>query len=188
MKIRIGQFTKNRTNNYLRTLLRTFGQDFKNKFEATFKVAYGVGDFTFVKNGVEYDQHLFVLFDTKIFPVQFIDWLEFIRDEEYYETDYVFDDITKGRLHMVVLRLPDSIQDCLHHFYQGRYSKMYDLEQIPHFFPEDTENKKIVIKDNDYKNEFVNHINEIFNSTVHPSEYEGELDFKPDIKDEMFNL
>jgi len=62
IKIQLGSVIMNKTAKFIKPVLRTYGQDFIKKMGAVFKLAYGIGDMYIQK---KYEQHLFILIDTK---------------------------------------------------------------------------------------------------------------------------
>ena len=124
---------------------------------------------------------------TKTFS-RFLDWIQY---QEYYVTDYVFDDITAGKKHMVVVKIPEEYRQAYVHFLNGSYSKMYTDYELTRFFMKDKYDALSVLKKKtEYLEEvFVNEVNERFNTEVSSHEIEGtELDFKPNYREEIFNF
>lgn len=187
MKIQIGQIYMNQTQKYLRPCLRHYGDTFRTKISQVCSVAWGIGDMILVRNGVKYEQELFVVFDTIVankFFVRFMDW---IRTQEYYQDDYVFDDIISGRLHMLILKIPDKFQGAIEKFKLGEYSKMYDVADINFLFGELEDSKRVIIRDHNYRMKFVDNLNDLYDTVILPNEFQGELDFSPKDENEIFN-
>lgn len=190
MKIQIGKIFLNKTTKYLTPCLAEYGLDFKNKLDAVTKLAIGIGDMVLVDKNVLLEKHIFILVDTKANPTSFINFLNYIKSQSYYEDDYVFDDVSKGRKHMIVISIPDKYTRTIHKFKENKYSEMYSEEEVEKLFA-NKPIKKVFIKDHNYKVEFVKEINSTYNMTgkhkLKVEEWDGELDFPIDLKEEIFN-
>lgn len=199
MKIQIGRvqlgkvenqaIIPNKTRKYLLPCLKEYGDEFMYLLNNVFKVAVGLGDII-VKNTYFQapERHLFILLDYTIATPFFISFLEFIRDKEYYEDDYVYGNIQKSKFHMVVIKFPEKYYDSFDTFKEGKYSKMFDKETIARLFnsKDNLEAPLVLIKDHNYNITFTNFLNSIFRTTLKPGEYEGELDLPPKEKEEEF--
>lgn len=187
MLIQVGTINMNNTWKLLVPVLKEYGEEFLNKFNNVFKVAAGLGDMLLIKNNIRYEKHIFVLMDTKICKKFFLDFINFIKDHESYEDDYCFDDIQTGHLHMVVLKIPVQHYRTLEKFKHSQFSSMYSTEQINNYFKNNPEISKILVKDNQYKFDFVKKLNYLYETTIQPNEYEGELELPIKQHREYFN-
>lgn len=190
MKIQVGtiEINKNKTWKYLLPCLKAYGQDFVDRINTVFKVAVGIGDMLLIKSGVRYEQHIFILVDMEKFPAfskKFINWL---RDQPMYEDDYAFDHIHEGKLQMLVIKLPEECYKPAEQFKRSHFSKMYTLSQIEKFFNKKPEIQKILIKDHNYRIEYAQELNQLFDTSIEPEELEGELEFPIRKSAEFFNL
>ncbi len=88
---------------------------------------------------------------------------------------------------MVIIKFPEKYYKAFQTFKTGEYSKMYDKETIDKFFEVHPKVKKVLVKDHNYRIIFVGKLNRMFGATVHPGEFDGELDFKPTPESEIFN-
>jgi len=177
----------NKTRKYLLPCLKEYGVEFTRRLENVMKVAVGIGDFVISNRKIkEYERHLFVLIDTSLAPKYFRDFIEWVRDHPVYEDDYVYGNVAKSKFHMVVIKFPEKYYESFEIFQSGRYSQMYSEETIEKFFNRYPE-RNVLIKDHNYKIVFVGKLNKIFNSTIKPEEYEGELDLPPSEREEKFN-
>jgi hypothetical protein len=175
IKIQLNQITLNKTKRFLSPCLKLYGTEFIKKISSIYKLAYGIGDM-YVNQ--EYQKHIFVLVDTERCTNFFVSFIEWIREQDYYEDDYSFDNLLVGHLHMVVIKLPDVID--FSNFLSGKYSKMYTNEEIISLLNDDE--KAIVIKDKNYKFKFVKRLNELFGTNVKESEIEPiEFEIPPHI-------
>jgi len=177
IKIQLGKVTMNKTARFVKPCLRCYGEDFVKKLSSVFKLAYGIGDMI-IDEKIEHQ--IFILVDTEKCTRQFIEVIDWLREQDYYENDYAVDHLLHGRLHMLVVKLPDNIID-LDLFLSGKYSKMYlDKEIIDSLSDDD---KAIVIKDNNYRIKFVKKVNEYFKTNLKLEELheEAELELPPNI-------
>lgn len=197
MKIQIGSvflndqnkpiLYQNKTSKYIVPILSSLGADFVTRYNSVYKMAVGIGDMLYTEEQCKFEQQLFLLLKTSIAPLHFIAFLMWIKEQDYYRDDYVFDDIQKTDLHMIVIKMPVAIGEGFDMFKQGMYSRMYPTSYIDRFFKDYPNVQKILIQDHEYKVEFVDSINKEFNSTVPADEWEGELDKPPTEKEEYFN-
>ena len=156
MKLQLDKITMNKTGRFLRPCLRKYGMEFTSKLAKVFKLAYGIGDILINKS---YEKHIFILCDTSKCTEFFEDFLEYFQSQDYYEDDYAADHILYGQYHMLVIKIPDEWLDKLPLFQEGKYSKMYSKEEIKELHEQD---RLVVIKDKNYRFEFVKKLNEQF--------------------------
>jgi hypothetical protein len=203
MKIQIGtvkldkvekqEILPNKTRRFLLPCLKEYGQEFLFRMNNVFKVAAGIGDMIIENNGVnKYEQHIFVLLDSTIASKYFEEFIIWIKEHHSYEDDYVFGDIQKSNLHMVVLRIPDKYQPSLEHFKRGKYSKMFSKDTIDTYFQATNSDRMILIRDHSYKIAFTRRVNKLFNMTgeyrLKPEDWEpDEYELPPTREDEIFN-
>lgn len=176
----------NKTRKYLLPCLKEYGRDFTSRLESVFKVAVGIGDVIVSNRGIKHEKHIFILVSSSIARDFFIDFLDWIREQDMYEDDYTFGNIQTSELHMIIIKLPIKFYDAFETFKLGSYSKMYSEKDIEELFNKKPQFKKVIVKSKDYKISFVKELNSIFNTNITPEEYDGELDLPPD-KNEIFN-
>lgn len=196
MKIQIGEIIMgkvgqklplhNKTLKYLTPCLKKYGIDFEQMYNSVFKIALGIGDIIIIDQEKKYEQHLFILLDTRLYPKNFIVFLDWIKEQEFYEDDYVYGDIKKSPCHMIVIKIPEEYTDSLDKFLEGKYSEMFSTQDIDELFYKHPDQVKVLKKDHNYKIRFVHTLNKLFVSTVIPDEYDGELDLPPNKQDEIF--
>jgi hypothetical protein len=176
VKIQLGQLTMNKTARFIKPCLKLYGEEFRKRISSVFKLAYGIGDMYINK---KYEKHIFILIDTFKCSKHFLSTLEWLQEQDCYEDDYAYDNLVHGRLHMIVIKLPEGID--LQLFLKGKYSKMYTDTEIISML--DDETKSIVIKDKNYKVTFVEKVNALFKSNLKVSDLtaETELDTPPNI-------
>ena len=177
---------RNRTFTYLTPCLIKYGNDFVQRYNLVFKVAIGLGDMMIIDEDRKYEQHLFILIDTRIKSKNFVTFLDWIREEHYYQDDYVYGDIKKSPLHMIVVKIPEEYTQSFEKFTSGKYSEMYTIEDIDTLFSKYPEAKLVLTKDRTYKVRFVRRLNRLYNTEVKPDEYIGELDLPLNKEEEYF--
>lgn len=187
MKIQINNIVLNKTKAYLAPCLKEYGEVFETKLNSVFKVAMGIGDIILIENGVNYEQHIFILIDNNIANSHFKQFIKWIRKQDMFEDDYAYDNVTNGQLHMVIIKLPESCYKPAQLFKKSQFSKMFSEEEVTKYFSNKPTEKAVLIKDNNYRIQYTKELNEIFNSTIKPEELEGELDFPIRKKNEIFN-
>lgn len=196
MKIQIGKIImgqvgqklpiQNKTLKYLTPCLKEYGLKFEEMYKSVFKIALGIGDMIIIDQDKKYEQHLFMLIDTRLFPKQFISFLEWVREESFYEDDYVYGNIRVSPCHMIIIKIPPKYTESLTKFNEGKYSEMFSETDIDKLFYKYPDQVKVFKKDNNYKITFVNKLNNMYNSTLPAKEYEGELELPPIKQEEVF--
>lgn len=196
--IRMTQFTdekpmyplQNKTKKYLTPILTEYGEEFKRRFNNVLKVAIGIGDVVVENCGYKHEKHLFILINTLIGNNNqfFLDFLTWIRHQStIYQDDYVFDNIQKSSLHMIVIKFPEKYYESFETFKIGEYSKMFDRATIDKFFDKLPTIKKVFIKDHEYKYYFVGKLNRLYSTNIDAKDYTGELELPITDKTEKFN-
>lgn len=196
MQIQIGQIImgkvgqdlplKNKTLRYLTPCLKEYGLIFEQMYRSVFKIALGIGDMIIIDQDKKYEQHLFMLIDTRLYPKQFISFLDWIREQVFYEDDYVYGNIKISPCHMIIVKIPEKYMESYDKFNQGKYSEMYPDANIDELFKKFPDSIKVLKKDRNYRIEFVATLNKLYNTSLRPSEYKGELELPPTKKGEFF--
>lgn len=196
MKIQLGKILMNKTVKYITPLLLNYGDEFLKEYNKLFKLAIGIGDIALTDRNIYFQKHIFILCDvtkTAITNTQYKNsssfylFLDYIRNKEFYEADYEFDNLVNGHQHMIVLKLSSEFDNILEQFKDSNYHSMYTMKEIEKLFKNNVEVTKILKKDNNYKLEFVNKLNKEYLTTIKPYEWEHQLDYPIDIKQEIFN-
>lgn len=177
----------NKTRKYLLPCLQEYGGVFIKKLEGVDKIAVGIGDIVVSNRGIKLEKHIFILIDTKKKPKTFVSFLEWVREQDYFQDDYVFNSIQKTNSHMIIIKMPEKFYGAFESFKLGEYSKMYTTDTINRFFLRNSNVTRVLIKDHNYKVVFAKKLNERYKSSVEPHEIEGELEFKPKLSNEIFN-
>lgn len=206
MQIQNGKLYENKTWLYLYPSLRFYGDDLMDWLGQFFKLGTGVGDVNVKKK----DNCIFILFHLELpfsekrsleYKEKFEKFLSWLSYKPYYVKDYVYD--AEQHQHMVVLKLPKTINSAYLDFVAGRYSKMYTQKQIEYFFNiiETSKEPAIVNRNERYKKVrqvfskdkkllpiFVDSVNKRFKTKVPIEEFtNAELDYPPNKKEEIFN-
>lgn len=187
MEVGRNQVFDNKTKKYLSPILKDYGDIFTGKFNAMFKVAYGIGDMVVENSGINYEKHLFILINTSVATRFFISFIDWIKTQPYYEDDYIYGNIQKTKLHMIVLKIPEKFYESLETFKTGKYSKMYNPESISKYFQKHPNVQKVLIRDHNYKLEFISQLNKEFETNIEDFDIEDyELDFPMSSQEEIF--
>lgn len=107
--------------------------------------------------------------------------------QDYFGFDYAFDDLHLGHLHMIALKIPKGYIESYERFKTGEYSKMYNFDDLYNFFGEREVEMKIFTKDKNYQIEFVQKVNDLYNTNTNHITWSGELDFPIKQEEEYFN-
>ena len=192
MQIKIGSYYVNKTWRVLFPAIRGHGPDFVTRFNPVFKLAVGVQDYLLKGSDFDTERCLFILCDKKYQTNNFNKFLEWVKFEPIYVTDYCPDaNFTVSRRHMIVIKMPKDFYTAHDSFIKGEYSKMYTEEQIKALFSTEVRKneKKILEKDLSYIPDFIREINKRFNTTLTTSDYDtGELELPPENIEEVFNF
>lgn len=177
----------NKTRKYLLPCLKEYGEEFMSRLNNVFKVAAGIGDIITEDCGFHHEKHIFILLDSSIAKKFFIEFMDWIKEQSMYEDDYTYYNIQRSNYHMVVLKFPDKFYDSFETFKIGDYSKMFDKTTIEKFFKDYPNTNKVFVKDHNYKFYFTEKVNIKFGTTISGEDWQGELDFPPTPKTEIFN-
>ena len=209
MQIQSGKLYENKTWEYLYPCLKVYGSTLKTYLNSFFKLAVGLGDHNI---DINEDNCIYILIDTNIHSPQqslqtyreylskFLDWVRF---QPYYVTDYIFEGFDRGEKHMLVLRLPDTYKESYIKFKQGKYSEMYSSKDIDNLYSlivnsnknieikvnnNITNIKNILTKNSSHLELFRKQINDEFGTNLSLNDLKNhELDLPPSQNEEIFN-
>lgn len=210
MQIEQGKLYENRTWLYLYPVLKNYGKELTDFLSSFFKVAIGIDDGN-IKD-LE-GRFIFILVDTKIETIHesanttyrqhFSKFLDWVKEQSFYERDYLYNNTEGKEQHMIVLKIPEQFYITFDYFIKGEYSKMYKPEEIKTFFgpvtiknkdSQDIINNKlhkvrgILNKSVEFLNPFVTEVNKRFATKVESFYFkDAELDFPPFLDEEIFN-
>lgn len=189
METKVGDkdFIENRTLKYLVPTLIEYGPVFKDKLNSVYKIAVGLGDLIIKEPKESLEYRVFILLKSTVATEYFVNFLDWIREQDYYRDDYVYGDIQKTEYHMVVIAFPETVTHKMSTFLKGKYSELYSKEELEKYFKNRPNAQKVLSKDQSYKVEFVKELNDMFGTTIVPEEYNGELDLPPKRQHEFFN-
>ena len=107
MQIIIGTYYVNKTWKYLIPCLSNYGSTFQAKYNSLFKLATGLHDCVFDGTKHESSRYVYLLIDRLYRPAITQNILQWMTYQSFYVTSYAFDDLIKGRKHMLVLAIPE---------------------------------------------------------------------------------
>lgn len=198
MDIRFGELLANKTWRFLVPTLRGYGDVFLDKFNTqVFKLAYGINDKVVEGMPILLDKRpLFIMCDKGVLSKEFAGFLNWVRYQPYYITDYQADtNMKNSRMHMLVLSIPEEYNTAYDKFCMGLYSEMYTPSQLDRLFSDkETEQYKILARTAEYGSVFLGKLDEIFNVQMTGQERqeflktaEYEFPYSLDGKTEIFN-
>jgi hypothetical protein len=194
MGIEIGKLYINRTVKYLVPGLGFYGSTLKTKLNLVFKLAFGIHDTLLTGSHLEGQKNIYILIDKLVRPDLFQNFMDWVKHQEYYVTDYVYDSILEAhsRKHMVVLAYPPSMGDAYDKFLLGKYSKMYTKQEITSYFAEESkvETRQVLVKTVHAKQRFISLVKETFNTQLEEQDFligSWEFDLPPNEEEEYFN-
>jgi len=194
MQIEIGKLYTNKTVKYLVPALNYYGPTLKTKLNLVFKLAFGVYDSLLEGTYLEGQKNIFILVDKYVRPDLYQNFIDWVKHQEYYITDYAYDSILEhnSRKQMIVLAFPPTLADAYDKFLLGKYSLMYTKTEIQTFFGEDNKAlaRHVLTKTHYAKLEFIVKVKETFGTVLEQQDFlEGswEYDLPPNSEEEFFN-
>ena len=190
MEIKSTDFYTNKTKKYLLPLLKYYDSELIAHLNAIFKLGVGIDDIAVSRNKQLFENNIYILINVNVALPQFIKTLDWVKQQPYYKYDYPFDDITEGHQHMIVLEIPKEFSPTYNNFINSKFSKMYSRENIDYYFPKVDDRVKVLLKDEEATEKFVEMINTSYDTHYTAEEwieekYEIELPIKND--EEIFN-
>lgn len=201
-------FILNQTRRYLVPQVQEYGLEFMKFIRQSEIIMTAIQDYGINRTELArtLEPNIYILFDVNgpkkighyidkmASRVHFSEMLSYIQDREYYITDYPFDSTKEGHRHVIVLRLPHP--ETFQKFLQGKYSEMYNSDQVNKFFLKYSEveqdgkivkrvndNYAVLVKDNNYFSIFQDKVREEFGTIVENTGQ--EFDFPPYIPKEV---
>ena len=207
MQIYTGNFYLNRTFKYLYPALTLYGNELIDKLRILTKLAVGIGD-----SSIHIEkQCIYVLLDTTTSNISFDSYrikiqqfLEWIREQPYYISDYLCNLSEYNNYHMVVIEFPRNHHTIFNNFIKGRYSRMYTREEIYSIFGnQKLENKtneiivnkkleeirNVLLRDRITVKKHLGEVNKDFNSKLTLEDFKEplEADYPIKLSEEIFN-
>lgn len=190
MDIKIGKNFINKTWRFLTPSLRGYDDVFINKFNSVYKLAIGIHDTLLDGSEIAYDRNIYIMLDKSYRNKLYQEFIDYIKFQDYYITDYNPSSNLNSRKHMIVIKIPKRFSNAYDMFIESKYSKMYTKNEIDTLFshPTKTDDKKILLKYPEAYDSFVKKVNKEFNcnfttSNLNADEY--ELPLKKE--EEIFN-
>lgn len=192
IEVKIGELYQNRTLKYLVPALNYYGPTLKTKLNLGFKLAFGIFDTSLEGSYLEGQKNIFILMDRAVKPDMYASFCKWIKLQEYYVTDYSYDDMETGRRQMFVLAFPPALEDSYSKFLKGQYSFMYTKTEIAAYFgePRKAEARGVFQRDLHAKIEYIKKVREEYNTNLLPEDFKNhrhEYDFPPNKEEEFFN-
>jgi len=205
MDIKIGKQYINKTWRFLVPCLKTHGTTFVNKFNPLFKLAVGIHDTYLDGSALSNGRNIYVLIDKKHRQKDYEKFMEYIKYQNYFKGEYCPDSkIITSRKNIVIIEIPKQFNNAYDKFLQGKYSKMYNDEELKFLYESILTKKNLTEeqkrKKRDYeilsktgtngKEDFLKSVSKEFGVTINPEvfsdpELEWELPLKK--KEEIFN-
>lgn len=183
-------FYKNRTFKFILPIIKLYGKTFLDIYNSLRKIAVGINDYNIASMDIIYNKHIFILIDVDATQC-FDDLLEMIKIHPAYENDYIYS--MTYNLHMLVIKIPNDFISTLENFKQGRYSQMYNQDNLDLLFKNDIPKvgknpiKMVLRKDSAYRPIFEAEIKKHFRIEDVPQVEWDEYDFPIELKEEVFN-
>jgi len=195
MDIQIGKLYINRTVKYLVPGLGFYGPTLKTKLNLVFKLAFGIHDTLLEGTHLEGQKNIFILVDKLVRPELFQNFMDWVKHQEYFVTDYAYDAIMEAhsRKHMIVLAYPPVMGDAYEKFLLGKYSKMYTKKEITSYFAEESklESRQVLMKIVHARQRFISLIKSTFGTQLEEQDFllgSWEYDLPPNQEEEFFNI
>lgn len=200
MQLLLGHILTNSTARFLSPILNTFNSSFLANFKPVQKhvLGYAIGDVKYDK--AKHQKHTYLLFiicdingvylpdKQRYLQIEngrkiFTGFLDSVKKSSYYYDDYILD----GTAHCVILEIPKEWYIAYDNFIKGHYSKMYTKTQIKAFFSS-KDNIGVLTKDSEYKEIFVEKLNQRFNTHVKPEDLPADIELEvPPFEDDILN-
>ena len=220
MQISDGKLYLNRTWKYLYPALRVYGFQPISYLNDLIKLGVGVHDLHYKEEDPQTPK-IFILIQTKAINNKTINnkgyeervesFFKFIRQQDYYVDDYIYDINHSCCSHMVVLEYPKEFVTVMQNFKSGKYSFMFSEKEIKKFFPNENLDKLfissrnlnsftisetvgdnleihgVLSKNENFKSYFQERLYKDFGVQVNSSDI-SELDYPPEPSEEVFNF
>jgi hypothetical protein len=194
IEIELGKLYVNRTVKYLVPALNFYGPTLKTKLNLVFKLAFGIHDSLLEGTHLEGQKNIFILVDKLVRPDLFQNFMDWVKHQEYYVTDYAYDSILEhnSRKQMIVLAFPPELADVYDKFLLGKYSLMYTKNEINLFFGDENKAtaRHVLFKTLFAKEQFKLLVKEVFNVQLEEQDFlqgSWEYDLPPNKEEEFFN-
>jgi hypothetical protein len=194
MQIEIGHLYVNRTLRYLVPALNYHGPTLKTKLNLVFKLAFGIHDSLIEGTYLEGQKNIYILVDKLVRTDLYQNFMDWIKHQEYYVTDYAYDSILdhNSRKQMIVLAFPPKLADAYDKFLLGKYSLMYTKSEIQEYFGDENKAtvRQVLTKSYFAKSQFKIQVKETFGTILEEQDFlqgSWEYDLPPNEEEEFFN-
>jgi hypothetical protein len=180
----------NKTYKYLMPSLRGYGDDFVLNFNIFWKMAVGIHDITLNGSNLNQGKNIIVMFNKNYKPEITNTALVNLRKHPSYVTDYSYEaDFINSNRHMLVIEIPERFHKAYDSFIKGKYSEMYNSEELKLLFSVSKDKERnVLLKNSDYKQKYINTINETFGTLMTVEDFDDiELDLPLVNVEEIFN-
>ena len=217
MEIEYGKLYLNRTWKYLYPALRVYEPNLINYLNSLIKVGVGIHDDNFVEEDDNPKIFILIqtklkdptTLKARTYNKKIIEFFEYLREQSFYVDDYLYEMSEDSCLHMVVIKYPKNFIPVFNNFKEGAYHKMYHPTVIKNYFPIKSLNQVynkdafkiaktlgnnfeihgVLKKEDSFKSAYQNIISEDFGIDLKEIDVgDGELDYPPNLKEEIFNL
>ncbi len=179
-------FVKNRTWLYLVPFIRFFDDKFISYFNSICKIQFGIYDQNMrIKKTLE-KNCLYILVNKSINKESFLTFIEEIRKNKYYVTDYPYKNDFFGEKQMIVIEIPGRINDKFMFFIDGLYSKMWNEKEKTLLFKNDNKVFSILNRNSTSKSDYMKTLKKEFNVNEVNLPIK-EYDVQPKYSEEVFN-
>lgn len=190
IETKIGEIYQNKTLKYLVPALNYYGPTLKTKLNLVFKLAFGVFDALLEGSHLEGQRNIYILIDKAVRPELYENFMNWVKHQEYYVTNYSMDELEKGRKQMLVLAFPHQLGDAYDKFLEGKYSKMFQKQEILTFFENKPLAKEVFYRTYEAREKFKVLIKDTFGVELTSENFKREVfeyDLPPDKYEEIFN-
>lgn len=195
MNIQLGVLYVNKTYKYLVPCLKFYGETFVTKLSNTFVLAFGIHDCYLDGTPFEEDRLVYLLIDKAYQTAKFHNFIDYVKVQPYYITDYAYDDLENGRKHMLVVKFPEKYNSVYDKFNESQYSKMYTEEELNLFFYKEIHvmPRQVLTRDKKMKPFFLEKLNSTLGTKLELKDLDDreigcmELDFPLEKVKEFFN-
>lgn len=155
---------------FLVPALESYGSVFAHKYSQAYKLGAGIFDLSLTgMPHFEEKKHIFILFNKSMYTSHFMSFLNWLKNQEYYVTDYEAPSLNRNfEYHMIVIDFPFELHSAYNNFLEGKYSKMYTSEQITQFFGKAhlKESCEILLRKENAVGEYLQKIKKIYGDSV----------------------
>lgn len=189
MEFTKGEIYKNKTWNYLSPGLRFLSEEFIHAFNSITKLAVGIYDNRFRESHLEANYFYVLVLESDPHLPSF---LSYVKRVGYFVEDYNKNFGGTFNCKIIVLDFKqEDFQRAMHYFTLGKYSQMYDKEDVDFLFTglNRKQFKNVLLKSELAVEKHMKQVNYIFNTNLTMQEVRDfdEYELPPTHKEEVFN-